>query len=49
MSAASGPAATVAENANITLTIDISADPEPTATWTLNDDPLPSTASPTVK
>ena len=49
MSAASVADATVAENANITLTIDISADPAPTATWTLNDGDLPSTATPTVK
>ena len=49
MSAASSPDATVAENADITLTVDISADPGPTATWTLNDAALPSTASPTVK
>ena len=49
MLAASSANATVVENANITLSIDISADPAPTATWTLNDGDLPSTATPTVK
>ena len=49
MSGASSADATVAENAKITLTIDVSADPEPEAMWTLNDGDLPSTATPTLK
>ena len=36
MLAASDAHATVPENANITLTLDIIADPAPTATWHLN-------------
>ena len=34
--------ATVPENANITLTLDIIADPAPTATWHLNGGGLPT-------
>ena len=49
MSGASSADATVAENANITLTIDVSADPPPAAMWTLNDGDLPSTATSTIK
>ena len=49
MFGASSADATVAENANITLSIDVSADPAPIATWTLNDGDLPSTATPTLK
>ena len=47
--AASGTDATVAENTGIVLTIDVSADPAPIATWTLNDGDLPNTATPTLK
>ena len=49
MSGASDADTTITETANIILTIDVSADPAPTATWTLNDGDLPSTATPTIK
>ena len=49
MSGASSADAIVVENANITLTIDVSADPAPTATWTLNNGDLPSTVTATLK
>ena len=49
MLAASTARAIVPENDNITLNIDVSAGPAPTATWQLNGGDLPSTATPSLK
>ena len=49
MLAASTARATVPENDNIILNIDVSADPAPTATWQLNGGDLPSTATAALK
>ena len=49
MLAASNACATVPENANIILTVDVSADPEPTATWQLNGGDLPAMTTASLK
>ena len=40
---------TVTINSNLTLTVDVSADPAPTAVWSLNGGDLASTSITTVK
>ena len=49
MLAVSAAHANVPENAIIVLSINISADPAPTATWQLNGGDLPSTATAALK
>ena len=49
MLAANTARAFVPQNDNITLTVDVSAGPAPTATWQLNGGDLPSIATPSLK
>ena len=49
MLAASNPQANVPGNAIIVLSINVSADPAPTATWQRNGGDLPSTATASLK
>ena len=49
MLAASDAYATVPENANIILTVDVSADPEPATTWRLNGGDLPAMTTASLK
>ena len=47
--AQSGASETVTMNSNLTLTVDVSADPEPDAVWLLNGGDLANTYYATVK
>ena len=49
MMAVSAAHANVPGNAIVVLSINVSADPAPTATWQLNGGDLPSTATPALK
>ena len=49
VSAASDPDANVPENANIILTVDLSADTTPTATWQFDGGDLPNMTTASLK